>query len=101
MEKFNWKQHAKDSLKGLPEELYYIFCISVTLLLVLFTQTEKQLKVIQSLFEENDWVIISLAGIGIIIISAIVAKIPKWIFYLLSAITLIIVGIIETLKNKS
>ena len=81
IEKFNWKTELKKrSFKDFPKELLFMLCISITTLTLLFSQTDKQLELIQSLIYNKSWIILTLICIGVIILSAVLEKIIKFVF---------------------
>lgn len=79
-EKFNWKTELKKSFKEFPKDLLFMLYISITTLTLLFFQTDKQLELIQSLIDNKSWIILTLVCIGVIILSAVLEKIIKFVF---------------------
>lgn len=90
--KFDWKKNIKETLVGFTKELLSFACILIAFLIVISTQTTKQLEVVFLLINDNDWVILSLILFGIIAFGFVIESILKGIFVLF--------GIIKIIKEK-
>lgn len=77
MEKFNWKEEARQSLKGYVNDLWYCLCLFLAAGLVASMQTEKQFQAIVSFIIEGDWSIIAIIIIGIMHIAIVIEKVLK------------------------
>lgn len=74
-DEFNWKSELKDSFKNFWKDMWYSFNMFLAILLVLYNQTDTQLKYLDSIIIERNWTMILIIVLGTIFLSAIVEKI--------------------------
>lgn len=78
MKKFNWKEELKQSFKTYSQDMWYMLCISLAIVFVTFTQTEKQFQSVMTLIIEKDWSMIAVILIGIVFMGAGVERLLGW-----------------------
>lgn len=86
MEKFEWKKHLKESFSGFMKELFSFMCILIASVIIVATQTRKELEAIAMLFNENDFVIIALILFGIIAFGFLIESTLKGVFKIVKII---------------
>lgn len=86
MEKFNWKKHLKETFSGFMKELFSLMCILAASVIVVATQTQKELEAIAMLFNENDFVIMALILFGIIAFGFLIESTLKGVFKIVKII---------------
>lgn len=77
MEKFDWKSHAKESFKNCLKDLVSMFYITLSIVFILFTQTQKQIEYIAEIIEDRDWTMIFIMIVGVLFLAVIIEKIIK------------------------
>jgi hypothetical protein len=94
--KFNWKHHFKQhfNLKGLKQELSFVFYFCILTVFILYTQSPKQQQFIQHLIDEKNWLIMALIFGGISILAVILDTVIKIAWLLLKILFSLII------KNK-
>lgn len=80
--KFNWKAELKKSFKEFLKDLLFMSCVLISAVLVILTQTDKQLNLIIDLFNSGDWVVMLLILFGLLGLAVVVEKILKIVFWL-------------------
>ena len=85
-EKFDWKRHLKESFTGYMKDLFSFLCILIAFIIVLATQTQKELDVIATLLNEDNFVFMALILFGIIAFGLLIESILKGIFKILKII---------------
>lgn len=90
MEKFNWKEEMKKSMKGLINDMWYLLCLLLTVSFVIFTQTEKQFQSIVAFVVEKDLSMIAVMFIGVVCMSAGLEKLLKGIWWIIKFIDVLV-----------
>src|SRR3972149_6871689 len=83
--KWNWKK-SLNGLKKTGEEMFSLVCIFITVTLIFFTQSEKQIQTLGIVFNDGNWVLLTMALIGFVAVSAVVEKLIKIIFWLIKTL---------------